>query len=62
MYGPEKHKHTARCDRVTDIRLEMGDVELEQKSGDMDFSLCGQEGKALVELIYQFKYLGRTLD
>ena len=33
-----------------------------QRSGEMEFSMYVREGDTLLEVVDQFKYLGRTLD
>ena len=38
------------------------DVEMVQRLGEMEFSLYGREGGALVKGVAQFKYLRRPLD
>ena len=57
----EIHKHTSRYDQVTEIRLQWRDVELDQRSRELEFSLYGREGDALVEIVAQFKYMGIPL-
>ena len=37
------------------------DLEMVERYEEMDFSLYGRVGGALVEVVENFKYLGRTL-
>ena len=35
---------------------------ISERCGEMDFSLCRRNGDALVDVVANFKYLGRALD
>ena len=52
-----KHKQNTRFDRAAEIRLRRRDVELVQRSGDIEFNMYVREGVSLVEGVSQFKYL-----
>ena len=44
-----QHQRTDRCNRAMDMRLQIGDVELDQRSGEMKFSLYDRYYDPLVE-------------
>ena len=55
------HKQTARCDQAMEMRLQWRDVDLDQRSWDVEFSIYGRGGYALVAGVAQFNYMGRPL-
>ena len=45
----ENHRMMDRCEKATEMRLRWIDSEMAERCGEMDFSLYGMEGDALVE-------------
>ena len=43
-----RHRRTTICNRATEMRLQWRDVEMEDRSEVMEFSLYGREGGYLV--------------
>ena len=56
------HSQTDMCNRATEMQLQRKDVEISQRSGDIEFSLYVREWDSLVEGVEQLKYMGRTLE
>ena len=56
-----KHRRTTRCEKATEMRLRVRDVEMVDRCGDTKLCLYGREGDTLVEGLENFKYLGQTL-
>ena len=48
-YRPENQKQTVRCYQSTYMRLQLKNVELAQRSEQMEFSIYGREVDELVE-------------
>ena len=44
-----RHKRMASCYRAMDMRLRQRDLEMAERLGEMEFSLYGREGVALME-------------
>ena len=63
MYMPEarifKHRQTDKCNKATDIRLRVRDVEMKAWCGEMYFSMEGGEGDERVEVVAKFWCLVR---
>ena len=57
-----KHRQSDKCNKSTEIRLQLRDVEMAERCGEMEFSLKGYEGDDRVENVTTFRYLGRPLD
>ena len=57
-----KHRHTDKCNKAIERRLQRRDVEMTVRCGNMEYSLEGEEGDEMAEGVVTFRYLGRTLD
>ena len=49
-----------RCNWATDMRLQWRDLDMAQKTGEMNFSMYYREDDPLVEGVKLFQYLVRT--
>ena len=56
------HRHMDKCNKATERYIMRIDVEMAARCSDMEFSLYGEEGGDVVEVVENFRYLGRTLD
>ena len=52
----------AICKKSTNMCLRQRDAEISERCREMEFSLYGREGDALMEGAAKFKYLSQTLD
>ena len=57
-----EHRWTARREKATEMQLSRRDVDIVERCWEMEFRFYRREGDALVELVANFKYLGRLLD
>ena len=57
-----KHRQTDKWNKAMERQLRRRDVHMETRCSDMDISLYREEGDDMVEVVANFKYLGKTLD
>ena len=57
-----KHHQKARCNRNTQMRWRIRDLDIAAKSTGETFSLTGKDGAECFEGVESFKYLGRVLN
>ena len=55
-----KNRRTEICKKVAEMRLRQRDVEMLDRCGEIEFSLYGGEGDALVEGVATLKVSGAT--
>ena len=58
---PVRHLQTERCDRNTQMRWRIWDVEMAANCAGATLSLTGDDGAECFEGVDYFKYLGRVL-